>query len=74
LLLRIAKVYKLDESVLRAGWGRPDAVVTQVASQDPVSAEMAPALMRIAKEFKTRAQWSQVVEAAKRVRSEGGKP
>jgi hypothetical protein len=36
--MRISRVYGIDEADLRAGWNKPQAIVDEIASQDPVTA------------------------------------
>jgi len=66
LLCRIAKAYGLDECILRAGWNKPDAVVTEVATKNPTAAAKVPALLRIAKNF-TADEWDALIKEAERL-------
>lgn len=66
LLLKLAKLYKLDESILRSGWSKPDAVVREIASQNPMTAAKVPALLRSAKGL-TSDQWDALITEAKRL-------
>lgn len=69
LMLRIAKVYKLSEAVLRAGWSRPDTVVAQIASANPVNAELIPAFLRKARNLSPE-QWQQLMLQADKMASD----
>ena len=42
LLMRIVKVYRVDESVLRAGFERPEGVVGEVANESATAAKKHP--------------------------------
>jgi len=68
LLLRIAKAYGIPVADLRAGWSRPDAVVAEVGSQDPVTAEKVPEFLRTARKLTTE-QWDTLIEQARRMQS-----
>lgn len=80
LLLRIAKVYDLDESELRAGFGRPDADVAGLASGNPTAAAKAPVFLRTAKDLSPEA-WDKLIKQAEQLsqksqppKKQGGKP
>lgn len=64
LLVRIARVYQLAEPELRAAWSKPDAVVREVASSSPTTAEKVPQFLRTARDL-TPAQWDQLIEQAR---------
>jgi len=66
LLLKIGKAYKLDEATLRSGWNKPEAVVKEIASQDPTTAAKVPELLRSAKGL-TSDQWDSLITEAKRL-------
>jgi len=66
LLGRIARVYEIDEAELRAGWGKAEAVVGEIASKSPTAAAKAPALLRAAKDFDA-AQWDEIIATAQRL-------
>ncbi len=66
LLLRMTEAYKLPEAELRAGWSRPDAIVSEVASQDAVTAEKVPEFLRTARKLSPE-QWDQLIRHAKRM-------
>lgn len=70
LLLRIAQLYELDESQLRAGWGKAQPIVEEIATQDALSAEKVPAFLREARNL-TSDQWDSVIQQARRLA--GGK-
>lgn len=64
LLLRIAKVYGIDEATLRAGWGKAETVVGQIASKNPTTAAKAPELLRAASDLNAE-QWDKLIAQAK---------
>ncbi|MGE3109338.1 MAG: helix-turn-helix domain-containing protein [Phycisphaerales bacterium] len=64
LLVKIAAAYRLPEADLRAGWNRPDAVVGEVASQNPANAEKVPEFLRTARDFPPQL-WDRYIEQAK---------
>jgi transcriptional regulator with XRE-family HTH domain len=66
LLKRIGKVYRLDEAVLRAGWSRAESVVTEVATQDAMTATKVPVFLRTARNL-TERQWDDLIGQAKRL-------
>lgn len=66
LLLRLAKVYGMTESELRAGFARPDAVVAEVASESAVAAEKVPEFLRTARGL-TAQQWDQLIDQVKKI-------
>ena len=66
LLMRIVKVYRIDEAELRAGWSRPEAVVEEVASQDSVTAAKVPEFLRTARKL-TPEQWDKVINQVRRM-------
>lgn len=70
LLVRIAKVYRLAESELRAGFSRPEAIVAEVASESTVAAEKVPEFLRTARGLNTE-QWDSLIKQAKKI--SGGK-
>lgn len=63
LLLRIAEQYRLPVADLRAGWSRPDAIVSEVASQDPTTAAKVPEFLRTARNL-TPEQWDRLIRQA----------
>lgn len=66
LLQRIAGVYRVEVSVLRAGWQKPDGVVSEVATQSPTAAAKVPEFLRTARHL-TADDWDAlIVEARKR--------
>ena len=66
LLLKLAKAYKLDESLLRSGWSKPEAIVKEIASQDSTTAAKVPELLRSAKALAPE-QWDMLIAEAKRL-------
>lgn len=71
LLVRIAEVYRLPIAELRAGWGRADAIVQEVATQDPLTAEKAPDLLRSARSL-TAEQWDELTRIAQEMAKRKG--
>ena len=69
LLLRMVEGYKLPEAELRSGWSRPNAIVGEVASQDPVTAEKVPEFLRTARSLSSE-QWDQLIRQAKKMTKE----
>lgn len=72
LLVRIARVYGMDESQLRAGWRKPEAVVREIASQDSTTAEKVPEFLRTARNLKPE-QWDRLIKQAKKLSAEEDK-
>lgn len=72
LLLRIARQYGVDESVLRAGWGKAEADVGLIAARNPVNAAKIPELLRTAKDLDA-AQWDALIAQAKSMAAKVGK-
>jgi transcriptional regulator with XRE-family HTH domain len=70
LLMRISRTYDIDEAALRAGWSKPQAIVGEVASQDPVTAEKVPEFLREARNLTTD-QWNKLIRQARRM-TDGG--
>lgn len=66
LLLKMAKAYGLPESELRSGFGRPDVVVAQVASESAVAAEKVPEFLRTARGL-TANQWDKLIHQAQKM-------
>jgi transcriptional regulator with XRE-family HTH domain len=66
LLVRICRVYGIDEAELRAGWSKPQAIVEEVASQDPVTAAKVPEFLRKARNL-TPEQWDSLIRQAQRL-------
>lgn len=74
LLCRIAEVYGIDIAVLRAGWGKPDEVVKEVATQDPTAAAKVPEFLRTARDLSSE-DWDKIIKQAKRMTDKrGGTP
>jgi hypothetical protein len=68
--MRISRSYGIDEAELRAGWSRPQAIVGEVASQDPVTAEKVPEFLREARNLTTD-QWNRLIRQARRMADSG---
>ncbi|MGP1345490.1 MAG: helix-turn-helix domain-containing protein [Phycisphaerales bacterium] len=68
LLLRVAKVYGIDEATLRAGWGKAEIVVGQIASKNPTTAAKAPELLRAASDLSAE-QWDKLIAQARSLAS-----
>lgn len=73
LLLRIARCYDLDEATLRAGWGKAETVVGEIASSSPTTAAKAPELLRAARDLDAK-QWDSLIEQARKMAGKLGKP
>lgn len=69
LLMRICRVYGIDEAELRSGWNKPQAIVGEIASQDATAAAKVPELLRSARRF-TSAQWDTLIQQAQRMAAE----
>lgn len=70
LLMRIAREYGIEQAVLRAGWGKAETIVGEIASQSPTTAAKAPELLRAASTLDTD-QWDALIRQAKAL---AGKP
>ncbi len=70
LLVRIAKLYQLDEPVLRTGWSRADPSINKIASKNVHLATAMPELLRTA-ETMSPEQLSTLLEQARKIT---GKP
>ena len=68
LLVRICKAYRISEAELRAGWSRADAIVAEVANQDPVTAEKVPEFLRTARKL-TSEQWDNLIDHVRELSS-----
>ncbi|MFO0857900.1 MAG: helix-turn-helix transcriptional regulator [Phycisphaerales bacterium] len=66
LMLKLVRVYGIDESVLRSGFERPDAIVAEVASESPTAASKVPEFLRTARGLNAQ-QWDQLIEQARRL-------
>lgn len=62
--MRIVTIYDIDEATLRAGWGKADAIVAEVASKTPTTAAKAPELLRAARDLNPD-QWDALIAQAK---------
>ena len=68
LLLRIAKVYHIDEQTLRKAWGKMNAVVGEVFGESETNATKVPEFLRTAREL-TSEQWDTLIAQAKSMSS-----
>lgn len=68
LLMRIAKAYGIDQSNLRAGWGKAQTDVGQIASSNATNASKAPELLRAAKDLDAD-QWDSLIAQARKLAS-----
>lgn len=66
LLIRISKVYGIEEAQLRAGWNKQAPIVSEVATQDAMTAAMLPEFLRTARNMDAD-QWNKVIKHARRV-------
>jgi len=66
LLVRMVKQYDIDEATLRAGWSRPEGIVSEVASQDATTAAKVPELLRTARRLSS-SQWDALIDQARRM-------
>lgn len=74
LLLRIAEHYHLPIADLRSGWSRPDAIVSEVASQSSTTAAKVPEFLRTARNLSSE-QWDRLIrQAGKMAGDQRGKP
>lgn len=73
LLLRIAAAYQLDVAVLQAAWGRADATLTEMVTQNAETVRRLPEFLRRARDL-TPEQWDRVMKQVKQVAREKPKP
>lgn len=66
LLLRISKAYGISEAELRAGWSRAEAIVSEVATQDALTAEKVPEFLRTARRL-SQDQWDKLIAEARKM-------
>ena len=71
LLVKIARVYGIEEALLRAGCGRPAWIVGEVATQDLTTTRKLPEFLREARTLNAD-QWDSLIGEARRLT--GGKP
>ncbi|MBL4810074.1 MAG: helix-turn-helix transcriptional regulator [Phycisphaerales bacterium] len=64
LLLRITIQYKIDEATLRAGWGKAESDVGEIASSNAINAAKAPELLRAAKDLDAK-HWDALISQAR---------
>ncbi len=72
LLLRIAQAYGIAEPELRAGWSRAEGIVSEVATQDPLTAEKVPEFLRTARKL-SQDQWDKLISEARRMSAKKGR-
>jgi len=65
LLLKLAKLYHLPESELRAGFERPEAIVAKVATENAVTAKKVPEFLRRAQGLSGE-QWDRLIKLAEK--------
>lgn len=63
LLMRMVRQYGIDEATLRAGWSRPDEIVSEIASQDATTAAKVPEFLRSARKL-SPADWDTLIKNA----------
>lgn len=68
LLLRIARIYRLDEQTLRKAWGKMNAVVGEVFAESETTAAKVPEFLRTARELSAN-QWDELIRQAKSMSS-----
>jgi transcriptional regulator with XRE-family HTH domain len=74
LMVKMAESYRLPIADLRSGFSRPDAVVSEVASQNPTTAAKVPEFLRTARNLSAE-QWDRLIRQANKMASdERGKP
>lgn len=66
LLQEIARVYRIPEAELRAGFHRPDSDVIELASENPVAAEKVPIFLREARGISAE-QWDALIKQARKL-------
>lgn len=69
LLVRIARAYQFPEADLRSAFSKPESIVSEIASENPVAAEKVPLLLRTARGL-TADQWDRLIKQAKKLSSE----
>lgn len=72
LLVRIARVYKMDEQQLRKAWGKMNSVVGEVFAESETNATKVPEFLRTARDL-TSEQWDTLIEQAKSMSNKGGR-
>ncbi len=68
LLLRISKAYGVREAELRSGWSRAEGIVSEVATQDSLTAEKVPEFLRTARKL-SQSQWDKLIAEARKMGS-----
>jgi transcriptional regulator with XRE-family HTH domain len=66
LLMRISEQYGIDQATLRAGWGKPEEIVREIASQDATTAAKVPEFLRSARRL-SPSQWDRLIDEARRL-------
>ena len=66
LLRRIASAYAIEEATLRAGWGKAETDVGEIASSNAVNATKVPELLRAAKDLDA-SQWDALITQARKL-------
>jgi transcriptional regulator with XRE-family HTH domain len=66
LMLKMAEQYHLPLADLRSGFSRPDAIVSEVASQNPTTAAKVPEFLRTARNLSAE-QWDRLIRQASRM-------
>lgn len=66
LLVRMAGVYRIDESELRAAFDRPQSEATKLLANNAAAVDMAPEFLRTAKGW-SREQWAEAISHGKRM-------
>lgn len=69
LLIRISKIYGIDEAELRAGWNKQAPIVGEVATQDAMTAAKLPEFLRSARNMDSD-QWNKIIKQARRITGE----
>jgi len=64
LLVRMIKQYAIDEATLRAGWSKPEEIVSEIASQDATTAAKVPEFLRSARKL-SAGDWDTLIKNAK---------
>ncbi|MGD9689170.1 MAG: helix-turn-helix domain-containing protein [Phycisphaerales bacterium] len=72
LMLKLGEAYGIDEAALRAGWGRAQAVVDEVANRSEVNAAKVPELLRKAGNFGPN-EWDQVIRYVDKLKAKRSK-
>lgn len=68
LLVRIAAHYRMDEQLLRKGWGKMNSVIGEVFAESETNATKVPQFLRTARNL-TPEQWDELINQAKSMTS-----